>query len=390
MTIPTYNDLYTSILTDLRNKLEIRFIVGKVVLMAFAAVQAAKLKLIYLTAAFVYKNSLPDTADPESLGGSLQRFGILKLGRLPNPAVAGEYLVDVTGEIGGVIESGTTYKSLDTSANPDKLYVVDTQFTFTSTTGQITVRALEPGTDATLEIGDQMQLTAPIANVDSFATVNDVSVTPVSKEEIEDYRDKVIEAYRAEPQGGARIDYRIWAEDAAGVRTVYPYVIDGAAGELNIYIEAFPEDSIDGNGTPSASILADVEAVIELDPDDSKSMEERGRRPIGIFDIDYLAVTPLPIDIIIYGLTDSSYLTAIENGIIDFIYNIRPYIDGADNPQESQKNKLYASDIFTVVRDIITQANSFTNIEVYVDSGLVNIYSFENGDIPYLNSVTEG
>jgi hypothetical protein len=389
MDIPSYNDLYTSILTDLRNRLEIRFIFGKVVLMAFAAVQAAKLKLLYLTAAFVYKNSLPYTADSTELGGTLERFGLLKLGRLPFAAVAGEYTIDVTGEIGAIIVSGTTWKSLDTSASPDKLFVVDTQFTFTGTTGQISIRALEPGIDSSLEVGDQLQLTAPIANVDSFADVYEITVTPVSEEELEDYREKVIEAYRSEPQGGARVDYRIWAADAEGVRTVYPYVLDGAAGELNIYVETFPEDSLDGNGTPSAAILADTEAVIELDPDDSKPMEERGRRPIGIFDIHYYAINAIPVDVIIYDLSDDSYLTAIQEAILDFLYNVRPFIDGADNPQESQKNKLYASDIIQIVRNVITQANTFTNVEVYVDSVLYNIYAFENGDIPFINSVTD-
>lgn len=387
MTIPTYNDLYTSILTDLRNKLEIKFIIGKVVLMAFAAVQAAKLKLLYLTASFIYKNILPDTADPESLGGSLERFGMLKLGRLPSPAIAGEYILDVTGEIGAIIELGTTYKSLDNSSNPNKLFILDTQFTFTSTSGQITVRALEAGPDSSLNLGDQLQLTAPIANVDSFASVFNESIAPISAEEIEDYREKVIRAYQSEPQGGARVDYVEWSKDALGVRTSYPYVIDGASGELNIYVEAFPEDSLDGNGTPSSTILSDVESVIELDPDDSKPMSERGRRPIGIFDIHVLAIVTLPVDVTIYDLTDVSLLTSIENGIIDFIYNIRPFIDGADNPNESQKGKLYLSDIFQIVRDVIGPGNSFTNIEMSVDSSPANLYEFENGDIPYLNSV---
>ena len=168
MTVPTFTELYNSILTDLRNRYQIRFIIGKVALNAFALVQAGKLKILYLTAAKIYKNIFVDTADPEVSGGSLERFGRVKLGREPFPATAGEYFINVTGDVAATIAAGTTFKSLDTSTSPDKIFVLDTLFTFTLTTGVIQIRALDLGSEARLEIGDQLQVTAPIANVESF------------------------------------------------------------------------------------------------------------------------------------------------------------------------------------------------------------------------------
>jgi len=388
MTIPTYNDLYISVLADLRNKLGTKSIIGKLVLIAFSAVQAAKLKIYYLRIAFVYKNIFPDQADSQSLGGSLERFGFVKLNRYPESATAGIYTVEVTGEIGATIPPGTTFKSLDTSTSPDKLFVLDSLFTFTSETGSILLRALDLGTQASLIVTDQLQVTQPIANVDSFAEVISIDTTPFEAESIEIYRQKVIQSYRTESEGGAKSDYIQWSLDAQGVRRAYPYVKSGDSGIIDLYVEANPDDSTDGYGTPSQAILDDVEAVVEFDPDDSKPLYERGRRPMGTFQINFLPVNVLPIDIEITNLSDVGFLAAIEDAIIVYLFNIRPFIDGADNPNNQQQDLLYETDIYGVVRGVIGSSATFESLTVKVDEVLENIYEFENGDIPFLRNLT--
>jgi len=388
MTVPTFNDLYTSVQSDLKNELNINSLVGKTVLNAFAAVQAAKLKLVYLTAARIYKNVFVDTAEPESLGGSLERFGLVKLNRLPNPATAGEYKIAVTGTIGATIPVDTTFKSLDASSSPDKIFTLDTAFTFTATTGEITVRALDLGSDAALVVGDELQITSPLANVDSFQSVTEVVTSATDAETYEDYRAKTIEAYQTEPQGGARTDYRLWAADASGVRKVYPYAKSGFAGQLTIYVEAVLSDSSDGRGSATTTILSDVEDVIEYDPDVTKTDAERGRRPLGIDVIDVVSVSPIPVDVSVIGLTDASFLSAIESSVDDFLFEIRPYIGGADNPTLSEQGKLYEADIYAIVRAIIGSRATFTTINVAVNGNKITVYEFIDGYIPYLNSIT--
>jgi hypothetical protein len=388
MNIPTFNELYQSVLTDLRNRLQINFIIGKLYLNAFAAVQAGKLKIIYVAKAFVYKNIYVDTADPESLGGSLERFGLVGLGRRPFPATAGEYKVDVTGDIGATIPPNTTFKSLNESTSPDKLFVQDTLFTFTAETGQITLRAFDLGTEARLQIGDRLQVTAPIEDVDSYGVVASVETTPTEAESYEDYRQATIDAFQLEAQGGAKTDYRLWAQDVSGVREVYPYAKQGEAGEIDLHVEANVDDSTDGKGTPPQSMLDDVEEVVEFDPDITKPLNERGRRPLGVFDIHFLAIIPLDVDVIIYDLSDTDFLSAILSSLRTFLYDVRPYVSGADNPNEAQKDRLYKSDIFNVVRNVIGPSNTFTDIVMKVDSVEYDIYQFLDGDIPYGNTVT--
>lgn len=131
--IPTLSTLQTQIENDLRTHLGIsQTWIGKVFLRILAMVQAAKLKLFYLQVAQLQKNIFVDTADTEQNGGTLERFGRTKLGRNRNPALAGEYTLNITGSIGGTVLKGTVYKNTAT----DKLYEVQTTVTLIATTGK--------------------------------------------------------------------------------------------------------------------------------------------------------------------------------------------------------------------------------------------------------------
>lgn len=389
MTTPTKQELYDAIQADIKAKYSITSLIGKVVFNALSAVMAAKFKLLYLVIAKVYKNIFVDTAESEANGGSLERYGMVKLNRGINPSTAGEYDIDVTGEIGAIIPSGTTFSSSDNSTSPGKLFILDSAFTFTITTGTIEVRALDLGAGAKLEILDELQVTQPLANIDSFADVSAIITTPVEAESYEDYRLDVIAAYQAEPQGGAKTDYRLWAADADGVRKVYPYVKDGAAGEINIYIEANVVDSSDGLGTPTAGIISDVEAVIETDPDTTKPDNERGRRPMGVFDIHVLPITPIAVDVIITSLTDPDFLPSIKSAIETELFTVRPFVDGADNNSLINQGILYEAKMYSIVSGIIEgTSTTFDSIEMKVATVSKDKHIFENGDIPYIDTVT--
>ncbi len=119
ITIPTLSQLISDVRTDLESKFGDSIpLVGKIFLNALAAVQGGKLKLYYLVIGSLQKNIFVDTADPEATGGTLERFGRVKLGRNPFPATAGSYVVEVTGTVGAVILAGTTFRSNDDSTNP--------------------------------------------------------------------------------------------------------------------------------------------------------------------------------------------------------------------------------------------------------------------------------
>ena len=386
--IPKLSELFNDILADLESELTVTIpLVGKIFLRALAAVQAAKLKLYYLTIGQLQKNIFVDTADPEDTGGTLERFGRIKLNRNPFAATAAQYDIDVTGDIAAIIPAGTTFKSDDDALNPGKLYILDVEFTLVTSPDTITVRALEAGLDSKLEVGDTLTATAPIATVDKDATVSAENIAPLAAEDIEAYRQLAIDSYRLEPQGGAAADYRLWSADAQGVRLVFPYATDGASNEIDIHVEATAADSTDGKGTPSQAILDDVEEVVEFNPDDTKPLNERGRRPLGVFDIHFLPITIAEVDIDIQDLTaTAAEKTAITTALTNLIFDIRPFVSAAD----ILVNKNDILDTNRIISTILSvkPGAAFGTVTLDVNNTYVNTYTFEGGEIPSLESVT--
>lgn len=374
--IPTINALYTAILTDLEGQFSIVIpVLGKSFLRGFAAVQAAKLKLIYLMVGYLQKNIFVDTADSEANGGTLERFGRVKIGRNPNAAVPGEYTIQVKGTVGAIITASTTFKSNDGSLNVGVLYVLDNNHTLVSTTDTVLLRALTSGIEGKLSIGDQLTATSPIANVDSIATVTVETIPPIAAEDIEAYRLTVLQSYQLEPEGGSAADYIIWSKQTPGVRSTYPYARSGANNEINLFIESELVDSVDSKGTPTGAMLAAVEANIE-----------DGLRPLGVFEVHYLPVTVKNVDITINGYVGRTedIETLINNSLVTLVSAIRPFINGVDTL--ATKNNIL--DINRIVATILNElpGSSFTSIVLEIDSVPLSTYTFTDGNIPFLNT----
>lgn len=389
ITIPTLSQLRTAIISDMEAAYGASIPnFTKSVLWALASVQAAKLKIYYLAIANLQKNIFVDTADPVSSGGTLERFGFIKLGRYPFPAQAGQYVCSITGGAGAIIAANTTFKSDDTSTNPGVLFVLDVAYTLVSGSNSITLRALTAGETGKLNINDTLTATAPIANVGSTATVLGAFIEPLNPEDAESYRQKAIEAYQLEPQGGAATDYRLWAFDAQGVQNTYPYAKSDAANEINLYVEATIADSSDGKGSAGNLLLSAVESVVEFDPDTSKPINDRGRRPLGVFLIHYLSVTPQNIDIQIstfVGITDD-IKASILNALTIRINKIRPFVGAAD--VLADKDDIL--DVNQIISTILlaVPGSSFGSVTFNVSGVPYSSYQFVLGYIPWLNSIT--
>lgn len=381
--IPTLAQLYASIIADIEGELGIQIPTsGRVLIRAIAAVQAAKLKLFYLALGRVQKNIFIDTADPVAIGGTLERFGLVKLNRLPFPPIAGIYSIEVTGTIGATIPAQTTFKSDDNSLNSGYLFILDSPYTLTATTDSINVRALTAGTESELVVNDTLTATAPIANVNRNALVLAVTTPPQAAETIEEYRRKGIQAYRLEPQGGAASDYRVWSSDATGVRQVYPFAASGLVSEINLFVES---DS--GNGVPSGALLTDVQSVVEQDPDTTKPLNERGRKPITAI-VNYLPIVPKVVDITITGYLglNVNIQANITAAITELLSNTRPFVAGADVLEERQDVLNSNLLIFTIQNAQPT--GFFDSLTFDVASVTVTSYQFLNGEIPELGTIT--
>lgn len=386
--IPTLQQIKNDIISDIQTQYGNTISpIGKVFLRAQAAVSAGKIWSLFMALAFVQKNIFVDTADPAEMGGTLDRFGYVKLGRTRYQATAGVYKIQITGTIGAIVPASTTFKSDDTSLSPGFLFILDAAYTLVSTTDTIDVRALTPGIDSKLNVSDTLTATGPIALVNSSAIVSLITTPPLAEESVEDYRQKIIDSYRFESQGGAATDYRLWSADAQGVEKVYPYATSGTPSSVDLYIEATPPDSIDGKGTPTAQLLLDVEAVVNFNPNTGLALNERGRRPLQA-KVNYYPITVQDVDITINsfaGLTPAIQ-AALLTALTSMVNKIRPYVDSADIVSERNDT----IDQNKVISAIINNqpGASFGAISIDVAGSPITSYMFTLGFIPNLNSVT--
>lgn len=383
--LPNIAQIYAGIISDLETQFGISINpFGKVVLRAIAGVQSAKIWLIYLALAILQKNIFPDTADSESIGGTLERFGRVKLGRNPFSAVAGQYQVVVTGSIGAIIPVNSTFKSDDDSLNPGVIYILDNAYTLIATTDTIIVRALTSGLAGKLNVGDTLTPTAPIPLVNSgpsSVSVSAESVQPLSAETLEDYRTAILNSYRLEAQGGSAADYRIWSQDAQGVKEVYPYARSGYSSEVNVFVEANTADSTDGKGTPTQQILDDVVDVINFNP--NIAYPENGRRPLQVI----VNVLPVTIKTIVITITGAQGFTISEQGqILIALTNAmnltRPFVAAADSL--ASKNDILDNNKITGIIFTVKPAAVYSGLSFTVNGVSMTSYTFIDGNIPYL------
>lgn len=387
MAVPTINSLFTAYKQKLETELGVSISsFGRVFLNAFAAVQAAKLWLLYIAIEDVRKNLWVDTADQDEL----IRFGLVKLGRQPQGAVQAVYDVAITGgNVGQQIPANSVFKANDDSDAAGQLYILDNAFTIVTGTDTISLRALEGGLVSRLSVGNKLTSTSPLTNANDEVTVGSETTEPIEAEDIEDYREDVIQAFQTEAQGGSAGDYRIWSADAAGVRRVYPYKKSGVSGEIDLFVEANPADSTDGFGTPSQSILDEVEAVVEKDPNSTAPDNERSRRPLGAV-VNFLAASPKQVTIVLNNAVDIDSVTeaAIQSALDAFIFDVRPFIDSAER-LEDKNDILDINRIILTVQDVLSGTQKFDSITLTVDgSPVTTSVQFIDGDIPYLGSLT--
>lgn len=386
--IPTIQEIYTSIESDFKSQLNIDDVQTKMVLNSLSAVLAGQFKLLYLYISDVQDNLFPDTADIFQNGGQLNRMGEIYLNRQPLPATNGIYIAKVTGELNSKLRNSLTFKSNDDSRHPGKLFILENDYYLNGLNDFIEIRSLESGINSMLEIGNELTITEPVIGVDSTILITDIVKLPIESETIDSYRKKIIDAIQLEPQGGAKTDYRLWSQDAQGVEKVYPYVKENNSGTVQVFVEATEIDSTDGYGTPSQYLLNEVKEVIIMDPDDTKPINERGRKPMQTI-LEILPITLKPVDVMILGLNRNNLdiQNLLKTNLKLFLKEIRPFIDGADL-LKNKNDFLYAGKIQGVISDTLGNGNFFNDVKVFVDGQEIDSYKFTLSNIPFLRYVT--
>ncbi len=363
--IPTINEIYLKIIQDFENRLGVTLQSwGRFFIKAYAMVMAGWLYMLYVKNYYVYRNMLPDTADSTINGGTLERWGLIKLGRTPFKATEGKYIIEGIGDNGSTIPIDRTF----TANGSGQTYMISAPFTFTPGNDSFEIISFEGGEIVRLAVGGKLTLTSPVLNVErSFTVVSEVQ-QPQDAEPLEDYRKKVIEAFRYIARGGAALDYKFWASQVAGVKNTYPYT-GTPLPQVNLFIE-----SQSGNGTASPSLINDVKNYVE----------GPGRRPIGI-QVNYLSVFILDVQIDIVG--GASITTSQQNTIIDnvnsYLESKRPFVQSVQLPQN---DTISINEIIGVIQNS-NPSVVLGNVTVSLSGINYVTYKLQKGEIPKLNVI---
>jgi len=219
------------------------------------------------------------------------------------------------------------------------------------------------------------------------ATVITVVQTAANPETEDAYRSRVRERVRNRPNGGAYVDYRVWATEAAGVVGVYPYTGD-IPGTVEVYVEASEASSGNEDGTPTPAQLDAVRALVEAD-----SAGIAARRPVSAFVI----VNPIsrqPFNVEVTGLDVTSATadattieSTIKESLSDYFGSLEPFIEGLSRlPKQDRATSAAIAGV------VFEAASAFgatvASVEAQIGSGAFTVYQLGKGQKAKLGAVS--
>jgi hypothetical protein len=229
---------------------------------------------LYSYAADLARENLALTASEEGLERLGEEYGVYRVQPTVWEGLAvfaipdGQTLFLGTAFIG---QNGLVYKTTASVTAPS----------FTPGSGVLTPLACTEGGQAgNLSVNETLTIQTPIG-AGRIATVTETVKLGTPIEDLEVFRQRVLDFERSEGGGGNSSDLRSWAQAVAGVRRAYPFSgppegfdRDPLPGERTVYVECYPD--INAEGIPPQELLDLVRAALLADPVTGVSREILG------------------------------------------------------------------------------------------------------------------
>jgi hypothetical protein len=356
---------------------------------AWSVVEGVAASGLYAFAADRAKENLAISASADGLSVLGDEYG---LPRRPATEWRGKISLSVTP--GETLYSGTVY------IGPQGIKYETTQAAVGEADGtaEAPLQCADTGPAGNLSVGDTLTIQSVIAGVGREAVVTGVTYLGLDIENVEDYRNRILDAERGgsggrgvfAEEGGtvdAQIDacvtasdYRIAAEAVAGVARAYPFSgppedsgISPVPGQRTVYVEAAAD--IDPDGIPPQALLDLVRAALITDPATDASREILGV-PTGH---DLLFVEPIRrtgIYVNVIGLqVISSTLVAAETGIAEavtaLLRSFAPFVQGLDADFE-RRDELTASILTREIQSVLDTFGGSAELVNFGDTPVTN------------------
>ena len=362
----------------------------KVLCKVFAGVFIVLYKLV----GWYFLQMFPETADWQEvtiLGVKLRP--LVKLGVLfgvgePLSGVQwrGNIAVEVL-TIGSVLYSGAQLKSGVTG----KLYITEETKTLLRAKETVSVVCTELGTAGNLEQNDTLTFVNPYGFIKTEAVVC-VTKVGLDNELESSYRNRVINRFRLQPQGGALADYRIWASEVPGVLNVYPYNDKEQPGGVLLYVSGIPE--VYEDRVPDSGLLKKVGEACTYDPETGKAT----RRPLtAVLDpkndgtyTNIKAITVTDIDVVITdvsGIAPADFARVVKPALKNYFLDRDLYIRGLSD-DNNRTNVISRNHIITVINQIAVSVKAvFGTAEMKKGAGVIDMYTLDNGELAKLEAL---
>ena len=184
---------------------------------------------------------------------------------------------------------------------------------------------------------DTLTIGTPIPGADSVASITSLDNTGTSDETDDDYRPRVLFAIRSVSGGANATDYKIWGEEVAGVRRIYPYtgkplgsIIADFPGDRTVYVEATSD--VDVDGVAPQGLLDEVREAFLTDPITGLARNGLGDTDENLYVISITRLsTFIEIrDLVIDATLDSAYKDDIATAFNLYFETLLPFVPGVD------------------------------------------------------------
>lgn len=388
----TIEDVNNLIISSLENELNTKFrLLPKAFVRVLSKVMSGVYISLYRQQAWIFLQMFVATAsfdEVEIFGKKIRP--LVKWGDLVGigePASATQFIgqVKVTAtKINSYLLAGTQFLNPATG----KIYLTTENYLLKDQENEIEIKCSELGSAGNLDVGDELQTTSPLVNIEKIAVCTKVSSEANDEEDEASYRSRVIARWRVQPQGGALADYRKWASDVAGVLQTYIYKDDDSAAGVLIFVVANTDDRI-----PSSDLLVQVGEACSYDPSTGL-----GRKPIGaILDPDnngtyknVKACSVLDFDVYINGYSEdelSSFTSSVKSDVAAYFLQREPFVRGLSVDNE-RTDRISAVNISGIVNDIAEGLNGhFESIVLKKSENVIESYILGKGELAKLNKI---
>jgi len=332
------------------------------------------LQMFVQSASAIDTTVLGVTVNPLTFWGRLIGIGD------PVAATNAELTIDITVETtGGTLLSGTQL----VSALNGVTYLTVGAVSLSAATVSATIIAASDqnggggaGAIGNLEVSSVVSFANPLPDVARDAVVTAQTVTGADAEDIEVYRQRIVDRFQQRPQGGALSDYKTWGEEVAGILNVYPYTSD-CPGQVDCYCEATVASSGSADGIPTTTQLEDVLDSITYDDNGLAS-----RRPAGSLPNTF-PITRTGFDVEVLGIEGVDNIAQVESDVEDaieeFFYNREPYIVGLAVPP--RRDRITQTAVGGVVDDVVSAAGGiFTGVIIELSTVVTPVYTLGIGE----------